>query len=582
MSGAPESANAFSLILIEAGLIAIAVMASLLCPRLGTEKFARFERTWNRLARRKRLAAASVGVAMIVLRLALLPWCPVPLPVLNSDFSFLLAAETFAHGRLTNRTPVMWTHFESIHITVQPTYMSMYFPGQALLMAAGKLIFGHPWAGILMASGLMCAAICWMLQAWLPPGWALLGGVIAILRIGLFSYWVNTYTGAATIAALGGALLLGALPRLKKTARFRYGLLMASGVALLLVSRPYEGALLCIPVFIALGHWLFAARNRLLFPLLMRRALLPVILLLAVLAWMGYYNRRVFGSARVLPYTVARAQYAVVPYYIWQPAHPLPLYRHLEMRRFYTESEMADFAQLQSVSGYIPRTMEKVGRGILFFAGPALFLPLFMCWRVFRDRRLRFLAYCMLFAAVGVAISVFLLPHYLAPFTSAVYALGLQAMRHLRVWKPEGGPVGLALARFAVVVCFVMAGLRLAAEPLRLLPREWPAGPWLCTWVGPGHFGIARAEVARDLESLPGKHLVFVRYGLAHDPEDEWAYNAADIDAARIIWARAMDAASDKQLMEYYKDRDVWLVRPDRRQGILTPYSASEKLSDGQ
>jgi hypothetical protein len=129
------------------------------------------------------------------------------------DFSFLLAADTFAHGRLTNPTPAMWTHFESFHITMQPTYMSMYFPGQGLLLAAGKLLFGNPWFAVLMCSALMCAAICWMLQAWLPPGWALLGGILAMLRLGLFSYWVNTYTGGALITALGGALVLGALPR---------------------------------------------------------------------------------------------------------------------------------------------------------------------------------------------------------------------------------------------------------------------------------------------------------------------------------------------------------------------------------
>jgi hypothetical protein len=49
---------------------------------------------------------------------------------LPDDFSFLLAGDTFAHGRLTNPTPAMWTHFETIHITMQPTYQSMYFPGR--------------------------------------------------------------------------------------------------------------------------------------------------------------------------------------------------------------------------------------------------------------------------------------------------------------------------------------------------------------------------------------------------------------------------------------------------------------------
>jgi hypothetical protein len=68
------------------------------------------------------------------------------------DFSFLLAADTFAHGRLANPTPAMWTHFESIHITMQPTYMSMYFPAQGLLLAAGKVLFGNPWFGILLSA----------------------------------------------------------------------------------------------------------------------------------------------------------------------------------------------------------------------------------------------------------------------------------------------------------------------------------------------------------------------------------------------------------------------------------------------
>ena len=138
------------------------------------------------LRERKSWAVAGVGASVIVLRAALLPLFPVPLPIVPDDFSFLLASDTFAHGRLTNPTPAMWTHFESIHITMQPTYQSMYFPGQGLLLAVAQFFFGRPWFALLAMDGLMCAALVWMLQGWLPRRWALLGGVIAVLRLGLF------------------------------------------------------------------------------------------------------------------------------------------------------------------------------------------------------------------------------------------------------------------------------------------------------------------------------------------------------------------------------------------------------------
>src|SRR5208282_243817 len=104
--------------------------------------------------------------------------------------------------------------------------------------------------GQLMASALMCAALCWMLQAWLPRNWALLGGLIAVMRLGVFSYWTNTYHSAGALGAIGGALILGSLPRLKRTAQLRYALLMGIGVATLVLTRPYEGILLCLPVSI--------------------------------------------------------------------------------------------------------------------------------------------------------------------------------------------------------------------------------------------------------------------------------------------------------------------------------------------
>jgi predicted membrane protein len=158
-----------------------------------------------------------VGLSALLLRLAILPWHPATLPFVPDSFSFLLAANTVAHDRLSSPTPAMWIYFESIHLDMFPTYGSMYFPVQGLLLAVGKVLLGHPWFGVLLAGALMCAAICWMLQPWLPPTWALLGAILAILRLALFSYWINTHYASGALAALGGALVLGALPRLTRT-----------------------------------------------------------------------------------------------------------------------------------------------------------------------------------------------------------------------------------------------------------------------------------------------------------------------------------------------------------------------------
>jgi hypothetical protein len=46
------------------------------------------------------------------------------------------------------------------------------------------------------------------------------------------------------------------------------------------------------------------------------------------------------------------------------------------------------------------------------------------------------------------------------------------------------------------------------------------------------------------LKEEQGRHLVIVRYGPRHSEHDEWVYNEAEIDGARVLWARDMDAAT--------------------------------------
>lgn len=570
-----------SLLIIECGLAAMTFAAAFAWPQLAPGWFARVERTFGKLAIRRGTAAVTIGLSALLLRLAILPIYPIPLPFVPDDFSFLLQAETFVHGRLTNATPAMWTHFETIHETMQPTYQSMYFPGQGLLLAAGQALFGHPWFGLLAVTALMCAALTWMLQAWLPPRWALLGGFIAVIRLGLFSDWINTYHTGGSLAALGGVLVLGAFPRLTKTARLHYGLLMGLGIAILGLTRPYEGLLLCLPVAVALGRWAWKGENRPPATVLARRAVLPLTVIVVAMAWLGYYDLKAFGKASTLPYTVDRATYAMAPYYIWQNARPAPHYRSAALRNFYQQGEMDFFNKIHSWKGFLPYSLAKVAFTGLFYAGFLLLLPMLMVRRVLLDKRIRFLVLCVLVLTAGLTIEIYLLPHYVAPFVGAFYVIGIQAMRHLRLWKPEGKTVGLTMVRLIVVSCVALGGLRLFTKPLHLAPSEWPPSNWNFTWFGPEHYGEERAQIEQELDQLPGGQLAIVRYAPDHYALDEWVYNSADVDDSKVVWAREMDPADNQQMMKYYRNRTVWLIEPDAVPARVSPYPGLQMMKAG-
>lgn len=557
-----------SLLLIEIGLALVVLAAAFCWPGAGAGFFLRLERWFAQLARRRVLCVVVVGLSASLLRVLILPLSPIPQPFIGDDFSFLLAADTFASGRLVNPTHPMWVHFEGFQITQKP-YMSMYFPAQGMVMAAGKALAGHPWWGIWASCGLMCAAICWMLEAWLPASWALLGGLLCILRIALFSSWIDTYTGGA-VAAIGGALVLGAVPRIRRAFRARDFFWMAVGMAILANSRPYEGLLVCVPAVGAVGYWLLKKAHPPL-SILIRRIAPALALLLLTLTFMAYYDYRVFGNVFTPPYKVDRETYASAPHFLWQAARPEPAYHHKVLRDFYTGEELREFLQNRSLAGFFEGLGKKIGLALFFFVSFAMLAPVVMLPRVLRDGRIRFLVVTGAVVAAGLAIETWFNPHYMAPFTAGVYAILLQCMRHLRAWRPGGQASGLFLARATPVLCLVLAALRLFAAPLHL---HLDGDPWLSWYGGTKPMAAARAGLLTQLEGNSGPQLAIVRYSPDHIVTcyNDWIANAADIDRSKVVWAREMDRANNRRLLAYFKDRKVWLVEPDFDPPKISPY----------
>jgi hypothetical protein len=411
---------------------------------------------------------------------------------------------------------------------------------------------------VLLSNAAMCAAILWMLQAWMPARWALLGAGLAALNLGVASYWMNSYWGGA-VAAGGGALMLGALGRIRRRASVRDALLLGLGIAILANSRPFEGLLFCVPAAVWFLWWLAGRiKSRDDAATRFRRVFLPTASVIVLTgAFIAYYNWRVTGNALLLPHVLNTSTYQTTPLFLWEHARPVRHYNNEQFEVFYNEWEREEYQT--SWREAVRVSLKKVMRcGLVFFWPGALFLLPALPFAL-HDRKMRLLLATLVVSGAGVFAVAWSEPHYAAPLACVLYAFVAQSVRHLRTVKWKGRPIGTVLSRALVLLLVLTTGIRVARHLCD--PLEWPC-------MG----DPSRVFVMRELMEVPGKHLIMVRYAEKHNIHDEWVYNGADIDGARILWARELDAEQNEELFAYFKDRQIWLIEPDKDNTTVIPY----------
>lgn len=517
-----------------------------------------------------------------MLRLSILGSYPKPSPTIHDEFGHLLLADTLRYGRFANPPHPLSDFFDAIYVIQHPTYSASYPPGQGFLLLTGRLLFGDPWAAIVVINGFLCASVWWALRAWAGPGWAFLGGLFVLARVALFGDWMNSYWGGS-LAGVAGALVFGALPRLERALRrdsarayravILYSLLLGAGLGFHFLIRPFETVSLglCAAVYLVFHGSRGTAKEPGRFRLLWPVAVVAAIPMLCALGVSVLQNHQVTGDWRKLPYVLTREQYGVPQSFVFQkPAVPeLPLRQ--EQRANYE-------VQLRHHNSTLwDRVCERVSL-MYFDAGMFLAISLALSVLAWREKRFWWALSMALFPLVVSLIYGYFYTHYISGFIAIWMVLALLGLEHLSRIKWAGRPAGALAVLLIVIVVFNRPARVWAAYLFReLLPPHLQRGfiattideqtskrPW-----------FKRLPVEQTLRARGGHHLVFVtELPSSSNSTLEWVYNAADIDTSPIVWAHSLGAQKDELLKRYYggSNRSAWLVNRDIGVSTLTPY----------
>ncbi len=514
----------------------------------------------RRIGRHPAWCAALLAALALALRLTLLPNHPVPTPGVYDEFGHLLVADTLLHGGLANPVHPMHRFFETIFVLQRPTYSSIYPLGMGMLLAIGRLLTGLAWSGVLLAMAAFCGLCYWMLRGWVSPDWALAGAALALARFGPLNDWTNCYWGGH-LPALAGCLVFGALPRLTARPRARDAILLGLGLGIHLLTRPFETIFLLAAVVFFLSPRAFD-------PALRRPLALAAVATLPAVALTLLQNHGVTGSWTKLPYAESRAQYGVPTTFSFEPI-PVPGRALTVSQAGIYRMQSAAHGPMDSLARFLERLAYRV-RFLRFFLSPPLYLALLAFPLLRNEHRWRAVLLTLALFFLGGNLYPFFFPHYAGALAGILILAAIAALARIHRLGPAGAFASRALLLLALLPFAFWYPVHLFDSNPGLRALES-----FDTWDGINHFGDnPRAVVAASVAHLPGRPLIFVQYAPNHSFQNEWIWNAADIDSARVVWALDLGPAEDEALRRYYPNRTAWLFSPDADPTRIAPYRA--------
>lgn len=528
------------------------VLAWAFIDKVPAQQWLQFYRHWQKASRYPRRSLLVVGWTLFIIALHLGWKGMMPQPGTFDENVYLLSADTYLHGRWANPTPAAWEHFESIHVTLSPSYHGKYQPGMGMVLALGQWLFQHPYAGVVLAMLLASISLDWLFHRWLPDRWGLLASLLASMT--LVENW-NSYLVGGPLSAAAGALLLGTLRGVVEgKSRLPDGILLGISFTLFFWTRPFEGAVFSAVVCLY-ALWELGIQRRwreLAWPLL------PgcLFILSLTVAMQLSFNQACIGTPWNLPYLEHEKQYGGTPLFLWQELrHDLPAYRHPILEKHHEEL-CVYFREQKSGQNILQHIWYKWGVGWLWFHHLLWLAFLAVLPELLFNRWCRFaLVLWGIFLLVAMS-ATWLLRHYIAPCLGLITYVMIMSLRYLSTWKPDHRPWGRWISLTLVLSYLIIYGLKLQVI--------------VTTDVFPGI--QQRTAIEQQLQSTGEQHLIVVEYSDKHTPTNDWIYNSADFSKQPVLWARSMSKERNQTLLKSYPERRAWLLRLNNEQAELLPY----------